>query len=80
MADDKYKAGVNCASSHSSVHVNSSLMGYEVIPIVKQILMFWKSLCQHLHGLCSPKISCSGHTLGVRVGVGGGICWWWENS
>jgi len=29
MADDKHKAGVNCASSNSSVHVNSSLMGYE---------------------------------------------------
>ena len=40
--------------------------------IVKQILMFWKSLCHHLHGLCSPKISCSGHTLGVGVGLGVG--------
>jgi hypothetical protein len=77
MADDKFKAGVNCASSHSSVQVTSSLMGYEDISIVKQILMFWKSLCHHLHGLCRPKISCSRQTLGVRVrveveSVGGG--------
>lgn len=37
MADDKHKAGVNCASSHSSVHVNASLMGYEDMSIVRYL-------------------------------------------